>query len=127
MPRQKYMRTRAQGLDADTLALQVSNPADVLVSEQLKAARVDPGQHRDRAACIHRHHKRRGEIQSKVHLAARDRVRLPRGCLSHDIVDLGEALCVQQLLGDILRRDANALDLCKADAGRFRRRLGGER
>ena len=88
---------------------------------------MHPGQHRDRAPCIHRHHERRGEIQSKVHLAARDRVRLPSGCLGHDIADLGETLCTQQLLGDILGRDADAPDLCKADAGRFRRRLCGER
>src|SRR6185503_19310339 len=47
--------------------------------------------------------------------------------LEGNVLYVGEAFSFQQLLGNILWRDANPRDLLQPNPRRFRRRLGGER
>ena len=68
------MLARAQSLHADPLALQVADAADAFVGEQLEAAGMHAGQHRDRLAGIDRDDERRRKVEAEIDLAARDRV-----------------------------------------------------
>jgi hypothetical protein len=65
-------------------------------------------------------------VQAEIHLAARDADMLGRRRHRH-VTDIGEAFRAQQLLGDVLGRDADAGDLGEADRGRLRRRFSGGR
>ena len=78
-------------------------------------------------ARVHRDEQRRDEVGAEVDLAARDLARLLGPGLGRHVADVGEALGAQQVLGEVLRRDADARDLAQADRGRLRRRLVGER
>jgi hypothetical protein len=83
-------------------------------------------QDRDRVASIDRDDEGCREVQTEVNLAAGDgRVLDGRGQL--DITDVGEALCGQQLLGEVLRRNADARDLGEPDRGGLGRGFVGER
>src|SRR6516162_5522397 len=50
--RHEQMIARAEGGDADCPAFEVGNAVNALFPEQLEAADMDAGQHRDRAAAI---------------------------------------------------------------------------
>ena len=88
---------------------------------------MNTGQDFDGITGIHRDDERSGEVQAEVRLPAADQLRLDPTGFRHDVADLGKAFRAQQLLGDILGRDADAPDLCKADASRFGRWLRGKR
>src|SRR5262249_7113391 len=61
----------------------------------------------------------RREFQGEVRFAVSDLLREFAGWPRLDITDIGESLRAQQLLGDILRGDADAGDLHNAHGGSF--------
>ena len=96
--------------------------------EQLEAAGMHAGQHRDRLARVDRDQERRREVHAEIDLAARrSSAAFVDARLHAHIADIGEAFGAQQLLGDVLRREADAGSLGDPDRGRFRRPLVGER
>jgi hypothetical protein len=124
---QEDVLVRAQARHADALAFQIRDAADALVAEQFKAADVDASQERDRIAgggCYdQRCHKVRGEIDD----AARDCLRSGGTLQQVDIANIGKTLGAEQLVGDVLRGDADAGGLGKADSRGFEGSLGGQR
>ena len=74
--------------------------------EQLEAAGMHTRQHRDRHAGIEATNGPWREHQTKVDLAALERLRKRRTVLYEDIADVGEAFRAQQVLGDVKGRDA---------------------
>ena len=92
------------------LALEVADAPDALVAEQLEAAEWTPAEHRDRVAGIERaRRRRRNEVKSTSPRAIIVELGMPASDV--DVADVGEAFRPQQLLGDVLRRDADARDL----------------
>ena len=110
--RQEDVRGRAQVRHAHGLALEVGDAADAFGREQLEAADVHAGDDRDLFAGLDRDEQRRREVQREVDLAAGDQFRLPGAGVGHHVADVGEAFLLQQLLGDVLGRDADAAALC---------------
>jgi hypothetical protein len=108
----------SQGWHADALALQVADAADRVVSEQFKTADMHPSQQRDRVAGIDCGHPPKHSVHQEIGFAARNR--LPREAWRRiHIADIREALRAQQLLGDILRGNADASGLRNANGGCF--------
>src|SRR5262245_42802139 len=70
--------------------------------------------------------KRWDERQADVNPTRRERWVLVSD-LEGNVLDVGEAFSVQQLLGNILWREADPRDLLQPDPRCLRRRLGGER
>ena len=125
--REKHVRARAERLDAHAFALQIEDGADGLVREQLEAAGMHTRQDRDRHAGIDRDDERRREVQTEVDLAAPRSSRAGSPDRHRHVADIGEAFRAQQLLGHVLRREADAGYLVEADRGRLRRPFVGER
>jgi len=102
------VRAFARGLDTDALALQVTDAADFVFCEQFVAANMHPAQHRERSALIDGLDDPRREIQGEIRLAASDLLREFNGRPVVDVANLGKAFGAQQLLGEVLRSNADA-------------------
>jgi hypothetical protein len=68
---------------------------------------------------IDRNDEGRREVCSEVDLAARQRERSRNPGIGRHVADIGEALRPQELVGDILGRDANTGDFRQPDGGCF--------
>src|SRR6266540_3223415 len=121
--RHEHVRGCAQVRHAHRPALEARDAADAFSRKQLETAYVYTGDDRDLLAGIDRDEKGRREVQSEVDLAARERFRLPDARIGLHIADIGKTLRPQQLLGDVLRRNANAATPGEPDGGCFRRRF----
>jgi hypothetical protein len=90
------------------------------VRKQLETSRVHAGHDRDRLAGIDRDQERRREDHAEIDLAMRDPLRIRNAATGLHVVDIGEAFGTQQLLGDILRGNADAGTPTDADRSRLR-------
>jgi len=94
-------------IDADPLALQLGDGPNGFVREQLETAGMHACERSDRHAGIQASDLRCCVSKSKVELAPSNHLRI-RGTRPHShVLDVGEALGAQQVLGDVPRRDAN--------------------
>jgi hypothetical protein len=109
------------------LALEVSDRADTVGPEQLEATDVDAGENDERIAGIDPDDDGTAVVHADVSLTCRQchHARAPT-CLP-DILDVGEALPTQELVGDVLRRPADARDLDEANPAGLGWRLGSDR
>ena len=101
-------RRRPQTCNADALALQVGNAADAFVARTVRSSRHARRPNGDRAAGIdcRTHCERKFQREIRLRRAStryRRRIRAP--CI--DIADIGKSFRAQQLLGDILRSNAD--------------------
>src|SRR5262245_58577535 len=108
------------------LPFEVANGLHSLCPKQLVATGMHSAQEHDRRAQIDFNNERRNESHADVDLVGTHLWVKPAGW-KINILDVAEALGLEQPFGHILRRDADALDLGKADRGRFRRGLLGKR
>ena len=83
-------------------------------------------QSRERSAAIDRLDERRRERQREIRFAVSNLLREFEGWPRIDIADIGKSLRAQQLLGNVLRRDADAGDLHNTARGRFQRSFRGQ-
>ena len=106
----------AERRDADRLALQVADRADAVGAEQLEAADVDAAEEHDRVAGVELDDERRDERHADVDLAGREGwVRGRRSIWTY--CDLGEPLGREQIVGQVLRSDADAGESGRAGSG----------
>ena len=104
------------------LSFEVANGVYALRSEQLEAARMHSTQQRDRCLRIQFDDVVGNEAHADVDLVAPHRP-VDGVQWNVDILDVTEALELEQLLGYILRRNTNPGNFCKADGRYFRRSL----
>jgi hypothetical protein len=124
-----YVLARAKALHADALPL-IGNAADTFVSEQFEAADMHPRQQSDRRAAIDRDGEGRGEADREIGVTGGDRRGRGKACWRRQahVADIGETLGPQQLIGDILRGNANARAVGENTyGGRFGRAFHGQR
>ena len=117
----------AQAVHGQTLALEVADRPHAGVGEHLDAAGMQPRQHDDRLAAGDREHPIDPERRAHVGLVAHQGLRLRAVDALADILDVGEPLHQQELIGDILRRVADHREFAvadQADAVGLGRRLG---
>lgn len=88
--------------------------------KQLVAAGMHTRRHRNWRAGVQLPDGFRREAQGEVDLSFRNHSRIRAAHVDLDIAHVGEALRTQQLLGHILRRDANGGFLQNADRGGVR-------
>jgi hypothetical protein len=120
--REIQVPTRAETLNADSLALQVAEGSDGLVREHLMAPGMQARQRRDRLAGIQLRGDPCSELEVEVDFA-------PPDCRGRQryIADLGEPFRVQQILGDVHGREADRTVTGQPNRGHLRRPLLGER
>ena len=119
------VRRAAQRIDDGGLAFQITDPLDPVASEDLEAAHVDPGEEHHRIARVHSDDVGPDEVQAHVGLACGESYRDCPG--RHlDVRDVGEALGPQQIVGDVLRRPADAGRPEQSEPRGLRRGLGGD-
>jgi hypothetical protein len=119
---QDQQRRRA-GIEADGLALQLGDVANVVAREEFVAADMDTAEHDNRRAGVDRVEKIERAGGAEIELAAADRLAYGGG-IGLDIADVIKALGPQQLLGGILRRKAHGRNLGEADCRGFRSWIG---
>src|SRR6516225_1474631 len=120
------MRDQAEGLGAHFPSLQIPNVADAFVRKQFEAADMHTAHYCDWFTGIDRCNGGCCVYQREIQLSAPNRRRYHRRWRKL-VLDFGKAFRAQQLVGDILRRDADASVLRKADGRYFRRLLLGQR
>ena len=119
----QHVRGRSERLHANAFVLQVGNSADRIPRKQLLTTDMHAGQNRQRFAGIDRRDKSGRTVQAEVDLAGGDFPQSNRGSI--DIADIGETLCAQQSLGDVLRGDADTA-VRQPHRGRFEKPVRGE-
>ncbi len=124
--RQKQVLRRTQGCDTDAAAPQLDHAADVFIHKQLEAADVYAGQCLHLDAAIDPGDLHRGIVQAKIYRAALDHVRCVDPRRQRHIANIGKALGAQQLLGDILGGNADALPFRETDSRRLEGAFGGQ-
>jgi hypothetical protein len=102
------------------LALQVADCPDTLLPEQLEASDMNPAQQDDRHFPVDLNDERRHERHTDIDRAGGEG-RVDVGIYHVDVLDIGEAFALEQLLGHVLRGNANPGNICESDGGRFRR------
>ena len=103
-------------------ALQLTDPANVLLGEEVVTADLDAGKHDNGCAANDRPNGTDGVVAAEIRLASPDR--LPDGNRRHlHVANIGKAFGTQQVFGDVLRRDADAINFPQADGCRFRRSI----
>jgi hypothetical protein len=122
--RNEVMLYAAQRPDRERLPAQVAQRAHTVGHEQLVASRVDPGEHRDRQARVEAIDPPQAVGHADVCVAAPDRV-FDVVRLDLHVLDIGETLGAEQILGDPLRRDADSRAARQPDACGFEITCGG--
>src|SRR5262249_9692556 len=107
---QEQMLARAQARNPYVPAPWIGDAAGALSRKQLEAADVLATDDRDWLPGIDRNDEGRREVRSEVDLAARERKCGWNSGIGRHVADVGEAFRPQELVGDILGRDANAGD-----------------
>ena len=108
---------------ADLAALEIRDASDVLATEQLVAADMHAGDHLDRRARIEGNDESRREIDGEVDLATRQHLGLGQSGLRGYEAEIRKPLCPDQVLGDVLRSNADAGPGRKAGGRGFERRV----
>src|SRR6266849_4469338 len=85
---------------------------------------MNPGEKSNAQAPIDLKKKRTGEMQSEVEIAVRECFRLSHASVRFNVNDVCEPLGIQQVAHHVLRSDADARVLRKADCGGFWGGLG---
>ena len=85
------------------------------------------GNDRDRFASIDCNDVGQCIIRGEVELPASERERGTDARFCRHITDVSKPFCAQQLFGNVLRCNANAVDFCQPDGGGFGRCLLGKR
>jgi hypothetical protein len=116
----------SQASDPDILALEVGHTTDAWPRPQFEAANMHAGNERDSGAAVDRGDPIRSEVYTEIDLGARKRLGSASWVLRH-IADLGKALGPQQLLGDMLRGNADARVFEKPYGGGFEGSFRGQR
>jgi hypothetical protein len=109
--------------DRDPPALEISDRGHTLIAEQLEASHMSPGEHHDGAPGIDPGDEVHRAEQLHVGRIRRQEVRIQRTGRMRDIVHVGKPFQAQQLLGEVLRRQADGGIVREADRRRFRRGL----
>lgn len=91
----------------DCLPFQITDRADLISAEKLKAADVHARQDCDRLARVQPRSARRDEDETDVHITGCQE-RLGSTAYRLDILYIGEAFLLKQFFGEVLRRQANA-------------------
>jgi hypothetical protein len=116
----------AERRHADALSPEVRDPGDVVRGEQLEAAWMDASQHADRLTRVHERDAR-GQIDDReIQLAARQQLSVRGPAANVNVVDVREALGVEQVFRHVAGRDTDARDLRQAERECFGRPLIGE-
>src|SRR5215831_210527 len=88
---------------------------------------MDAAEHRQLDAAIEPSDEHRRKVQTKIYLAASNPLgRVAAGGQPH-VADIGKALRTKQLLGDVLRSNADTRTIVKADRCCFEGALCGKR
>src|SRR5262249_32324172 len=93
-------------LEADPLALKLSNPENVFLSKELKAAGMQTGEHGQWYPGIERLELLDRETRDEIDLTAPDRI-VGKSLDHFDISDVGKSLGAQQFFGDVYRSTAD--------------------
>src|ERR1700751_5845297 len=88
-------------LEADALALQLRYPVDVFLSEELKAAGMQTGEHGHWYAGIERLELLDRETRDEIDLTAPDRIVGSEPFDRFDVSDVGKSLGAQQFFGNV--------------------------
>src|SRR4030095_13756342 len=107
------------------LALEVADRADAVGPEELEATDVDAGKYDKRIAGGHPDDDGTAVFHAEVSLARRQCHHASAPTRLRDVLDVGEALPTQKVVGHVLRRPADAWNPDEADAPGLGRRLGG--
>jgi hypothetical protein len=100
------------------LALQVANPVNLIGSEQLEAAAMDSPQDDDRISSIDLGDKRRAKGHADVGLARCYGTERSKTLL--DVFDIGKPVALQEIFGQILRRDTDGEGFYHPQSCRFK-------
>ena len=114
---------RAQGGHGHGLPLEVTDCPHAVRPKQLVASDVNPGQKDDRLPRVDLDDERGSEGHADLGLARAEGLVDPLRSWLLDVPYVGKTLGLQQLLGDVLRRDTDARDLHKPDPGRLQGHL----
>src|SRR5262245_51775156 len=120
---QEQVGTRAQTRHADVLTLEIRDAADASACKQFETADVLTAHHRDRFASIDRDDEGRRVVRGEIDLPSSERESGRDPGIGRYISDVGKSFRALQFVGDILRRDANAVDFCQSEGGDFGRCL----
>ena len=116
---------RSAGLHTDRCAPQVVHTTNFVLCEELVAADMHAQQNRHGGSGFDRLNGLRRKFQSKIRFSASGhRRRFTSRCI--DIANLSKALRAQQLVGDVLRRKADAGELQNAHGCCFGDPLRGQ-
>src|SRR5262245_29063963 len=88
---------------------QVTHRSDLVRTEQLEAAYVDPAQQGDRNALVNLQNEGRDEGHADVDFAGGDDL-VDFRCGYLEVLDISEPLTLQELFGDVLGRDTDTGD-----------------
>src|SRR6516164_5164372 len=120
---QKNVLARANTLYTDVLSLEVRDVVDALPGKQFETADVLAAHNSDRLASIDRNNECWCVVSRKIDLAARERESGGNARIRRNVADIGKAFRTQEVLRDILGRNADSRNFCQANCGGFRRPL----
>src|ERR1700730_12701971 len=106
-------------MHANGFAFEIRDVVNAFPRKQFKAAHMLACQDRDRLSSVNRYDERRGEVRSKIDIAACEGAGGGSSGVCRNVADIGETFSAQELIGDILGCDTDAGDFRNADCGRF--------
>ena len=121
---EEHVLGRAFRRDRHQLALEIAHGLHAVRGNQFEAAGMDPREHQGGKPRLDVKHRGGHIADEDIHFALGHRRGRRSAACAADVLHIGEAFGAQQILGDELRREADARGPGQPDAGRFGRRLG---
>src|SRR5438067_51923 len=106
--RDENVLVASEGWDRDGLAFEFDRRADAVIGHDFDATAVGPGQDDDRRPGVNVCDVMRGKRETDIDLTRKKHLGRPERCLARvlDVSDVGEALGRQEVVSDVVWRDA---------------------